>query len=52
MSLKIIESLKKAEEDVDVHCIVITGNGKFFCTGKKKFKKKKKKIQKKKKKFK
>eukprot|EP01091_Cochliopodium_minus_P002261 TRINITY_DN12125_c0_g1_i1.p1 TRINITY_DN12125_c0_g1~~TRINITY_DN12125_c0_g1_i1.p1 ORF type:complete len:261 (-),score=71.48 TRINITY_DN12125_c0_g1_i1:37-819(-) len=33
MSLKVIESIKKSEEDINVHCVVITGNGKFFCTG-------------------
>ena len=33
MTKKLLEILKKAEEDKQVHCITITGSGKYFCSG-------------------
>ncbi|MCI1591969.1 enoyl-CoA hydratase-related protein [Heyndrickxia oleronia] len=33
MKIEIKESLKKAAADTDVRCIVITGNGRAFCSG-------------------
>lgn len=33
MVVAVIEAFEKVEKDLDVHVVVLTGNGKYFCTG-------------------